>query len=87
MDVLSSYLYARPSLIEGIARIVDFGNTLQAYNSSLSPEQADYLALLSDWRVVGNDLRNAMAEYKELESQINETLIAEAREALAMAQE
>jgi hypothetical protein len=87
MNMLSSYLYARPSLIEGVARIFDFGNTLQVYNTSLSPEQADYLALLSDWRVVGNDLRNAMAEYRELESQINNTLIAEAREALAMTQD
>ncbi|MBN3951909.1 MAG: hypothetical protein HWQ38_37785 [Nostoc sp. NMS7] len=86
MDILSSYLYARPSFIEGVARIVDFGNTLQVYNTSLSPGQADYLALLSDWVVVGNDLQNAMAEFKEVESQINDTLIAQARKALAEAQ-
>ncbi|QKQ75565.1 hypothetical protein [Nostoc sp. TCL240-02] len=67
MDILSSYLYARPSLIEGVARMVDFGNTLQVYNTSLSSEQADYLALLSDWAVVGNDLKKAMAEYTKVQ--------------------
>ncbi|MEH1777066.1 hypothetical protein [Nostoc sp.] len=86
MDILSSYLYARPSLIEGVARMVDFGNRLQVYNTSLSSEQADYLALLSDWVVVGNDLKKAMAEFKEAESQIDDTLIAQARKALAEAQ-
>lgn len=86
MDILSSYLYARPSLIEGVARMVDFGNTLQVYNTSLTAEQADYLALLSDWLVVGHDLNKAMSEYKEVEYQINDTLIAQAREALAETQ-
>ncbi|MEH2034039.1 MAG: hypothetical protein V7K67_31275 [Nostoc sp.] len=86
MDILSSYLYARPSLIEGVARIVDFGNTLQEYNGSLTAEQADYLALLSDWVVVGHDLKKAMSQYKEVEYQINDSLIAQARKALAEAQ-
>ncbi len=84
MNRLSSYLYARPSFIEGIARIFDVNNTLQVYNTSLNSEQADYLALLSDWCVVGDDLRNAMTNYREIESQINDNLIAEACEALAL---
>ncbi|MEA5581723.1 hypothetical protein VB620_10280 [Nodularia harveyana UHCC-0300] len=85
MNLFSSYLYARPSWSEGVARIVDFGNTLQEYNTSLTTEQADYLALLSDWLTVGNDLRIAMSEYKEVQSHIGDKLIQEACEALESA--
>src|SRR3712207_2379020 len=30
--LVGSLLYARPSYVEGVARILDFGNTLQEYN-------------------------------------------------------
>lgn len=59
--VITLFLSARPSFLEGVARILDFGNTLNEYNRSLSPEQADYLAIKSDWHVVGQDLRAAIA--------------------------
>jgi hypothetical protein len=62
MDHLFSFLYARPSFIEGLARIFDLGNTLCEYNQSLTPQQADYLALRSDWLAIAGDLRNAMQE-------------------------
>jgi hypothetical protein len=61
MSPFSSFLFARPSLTEGVARIVDFGNTLNSYNSSMTPEQADFFAILADWRAVGQDLSNAAA--------------------------
>lgn len=60
MSNYSDFLYARPSFAEGIARILDFGNTLSEYNYSLTPDQADTVALRMDWHTVGNDLRNAM---------------------------
>ena len=41
----SLFLCARPSFVEGVSRIFDFGFTLDEFNKSLSPEQADYLAL------------------------------------------
>ncbi|NOZ73081.1 MAG: hypothetical protein GXP38_14445 [Chloroflexi bacterium] len=53
----STFLFARPSFWEGIARIFDFGNTLQEYNTVLTPESSDYLALLADWYAVGDDMR------------------------------
>jgi len=52
----SLFLCARPSFIEGMSRIFDFGGTLNEYNQSLTPAQADYLALRGDWRLVGRDL-------------------------------
>lgn len=63
---LKYHLFARPSFWAGWAQIMDFDNTLFLYNNSLTPEQADYLALLNDWRIVGDDLRKAV---KALESE------------------
>lgn len=67
MNKLTGFLYARPSLIEG--------NTLQVYNSSLSPEQADFLALSSDWYVIGDDLRTLKA-YDILEPGLDRKIFA-----------
>ena len=66
---MNSFLYARPSFLLGIASLLDFGNTLFEYNYSNTPEQADFIALQSDWIVVGEDLRAAMeASRRELVS-------------------
>jgi hypothetical protein len=51
----SLFLAARPSFLEGASRLVDFGNFLNEYNRSLSPGQADQIALTLDWRQVGAD--------------------------------
>lgn len=82
MNKLTRFLYARPSFVEGVARLIDFGNTLQVYNSSLSSEQADFLALASDWYVIGDDLREAMDHYNHLRLQAKDELLREAREAI-----
>jgi hypothetical protein len=63
MHDLSTFLFARPSALEGAARILDFGNTLNEYNTSLSPAQADELALRADWQAVGNSIRESMARF------------------------
>lgn len=60
----SSILVARPTLLEGIARVMDIGNTLQAYNDSDSDQEADTKALKHDWRIVGDDLRGAISQYE-----------------------
>jgi hypothetical protein len=62
----SDLLFTRPSFLEGVARILDFGNTLQEYNTSISPEMADYRALMADWQAVGEDMMRAV-EMIELE--------------------
>lgn len=54
------FLFARPSFIEGMARIMDFGNTLNEYNDSPEPDE---IALHLDWLSVGNNLRQAMKIY------------------------
>ena len=61
LDSRSRVLFARPSFIEGVARIFDLSGTLSTYNRREAGEQADYLALSSDWYAVGNDMRRAAA--------------------------
>ncbi len=43
-----------------MARVLDLGNTLTEYNKSLSPDEADVLALRADFRAVGRDMRAAI---------------------------
>ncbi len=84
MNPYFGFLFARPSFVEGVARALDLCGTLQEYNSSPSPEQADALALGADWRVVGADLLRAMDELSEEHKvAINADLMAKARAALA----
>lgn len=65
MNDYTMILYARPSFLEGMARVLDFGGTLNEYNSSLSEEQADCLALNADWMAVGQDLGGVLAVNSE----------------------
>jgi hypothetical protein len=62
MNRLSTFLYARPSFIEGVSRVVDVGGTLDVYNESESGEVADWLAIFNDWRMIGTDMRQELFE-------------------------
>lgn len=71
MGTTSDYLYARPSFSEGLARILDFGNTLGVYNASgdLEPDSdPDGIALRMDWAVIGGDFRHAVEQFTTEES-------------------
>ncbi|MBI2551870.1 hypothetical protein HYW17_01040 [Candidatus Uhrbacteria bacterium] len=57
------YLFAKPSFIEGVGRVLDLGGVLDTYNISTTPAEADAKALRTDWMAVGNDLRSAMQQY------------------------
>lgn len=61
----AALLFARPSALGGVASILDFGDTLTEYNTANSPEQADTLALWSDWLAVGDDLRWAFGAFED----------------------
>ncbi len=60
----TDFLFARPSFLEGFARIVDLGGTLSAYNTSSTPEQADTAALVADVRAVAEDIRGVARRLK-----------------------
>ena len=59
----TDFLYARPSFLEGASRVLDVGATLQIYNRSMTPEEADAWALYKDFKAVGVDLRHAAEEF------------------------
>jgi hypothetical protein len=61
-------LFASPSFWVGFGQSLDVGNTMFEYNQSLSPKQADSLALRGDWRAVGNDFRAVLEEIDESEN-------------------
>lgn len=58
-DIRTDFLVARPSFWSGIGRLLDLWGKFDAYNTSRSPEEADMRALYSDWRNVGQDLRDS----------------------------
>ena len=66
-------LYARPSFLEGVARVFDRGGVLNRYNRSRSEAEADYKAIASDWYTVGKDLREAISDGKKKNTSPKET--------------
>jgi hypothetical protein len=55
----SLFLFAAPSFVEGMARIVDFGDTLTEANISANGDEADHAASWADWELITKDLRDA----------------------------
>ena len=59
MTRLSSLRAARPSFLEGLARIFDFGNTLADPRYAPAFDDAA-TAFAHDWRVLGQDLMSTL---------------------------
>jgi hypothetical protein len=58
------YLFANPSFLEGVARLLDLGSTLNIYYEDiLSEDEEDYYAMKRDWNLVAHDLKSAINEY------------------------
>ena len=56
---MSDYLYARPSIIEGIGRNMDLFGSMNIYNYSKNEVEADKTAIASDWLAIYTDLYKA----------------------------
>ena len=69
METYSDFLYARPSFLEGVARIFDLRGTLNEYNVSPTGKEADAVAIWSDWAAIGQDMRDAIGEFEEEETE------------------
>jgi hypothetical protein len=67
-------LYATPSFLEGLSRLLDVSGGLNEYNASPSGEIADFRALLSDWQEVGIDITDALRRFA---AQHGETIVHE----------
>ena len=62
----TTYLFAMPSFLRGVARLFDPLGRLNQYNVSDTPQEADYRALLADWKAVSEDIRQAMIDYQPI---------------------
>ena len=65
MSGKSDFLFAQPSLWEGMGRLVDFGDFLTEYNRSLTSAQADAIATAMDWQAIYDDLWTAFEDYRQ----------------------
>lgn len=63
-EILSDFLFARPSFVEGAARMMDLGNSLNTYNVSRTETEADLRALRRDWMAIGHDVRVALEQLR-----------------------
>lgn len=63
-EIQSTYLFARPSFVEGIGRMVDVSNSLNIYNQSRTDSEADARAIYEDWKAVGHDVRVALEQLR-----------------------
>ena len=63
----SDFMFARPSFLEGMARIFDFGGTLNEYNYDQysTDAEADAAAIASDWDAVWQDWADAIGRWEE----------------------
>ena len=50
--------------MEGVARILDFGGSLQVYSTHETEAEADGKAIFNDWKAVGLDIKEAVKEYE-----------------------
>ena len=53
-----------PSWMSGIARTLDISGQFDHYNDSPAGDIADSRALLSDWRVVGDTILDAVRAFR-----------------------
>jgi len=60
----SDFLVAQPHWTYGVARLFDWVGCFDAYNHCRNVQEADAGALYSDWRIVGQDIMNAMQRYE-----------------------
>lgn len=62
---LTFHLFARPSFLEGLCRILDLYSSLQVYNRDRTGVEADTRALYNDWQMVGRDIESSIECYEQ----------------------
>ena len=56
---MTDFLYARPSVLEGIGRNMDFFGSMNSYNYSKNEADADKIAIATDWLAIYKDFYKA----------------------------
>ena len=62
--IKSDFLVASPSFTSGAGRLLDWYGLYDSYNVSRSGQEADAKAMFADWRMIGEDLNNALVEFE-----------------------
>jgi hypothetical protein len=62
LELYSMFLSAVPGSVEGAGRTLDLWATMDDYNQSRTPEEADLIATAMDWMAVGDDLTAGLEE-------------------------
>lgn len=65
--VQSDFLFAEPSFLSGASRLLDWYGYYDSYNSSRNGREADGRAMFADWRIVGQDINDAMVEFDSIQ--------------------
>ena len=65
----STFLFADPSLVYGLASLLDFEGTFPTYNYSRNRPEADAKALYYDWLTVGQALNDAMSKFTDTQGE------------------
>jgi hypothetical protein len=60
----SDFLVATPSFASGAGRLLDWYGLYDGYNVSRSGQEADIKAMFADWRLVGEDINDALLEFE-----------------------
>lgn len=63
----TTILFERPSFWEGMARVLDIGNTINVYNDSTTGKEADLKAIRADWNAILSDYKKAVEEVTDEE--------------------
>jgi hypothetical protein len=65
MSPFTRILFPRPSIFDGLARLFDSSGSLNKYNTSRTPAEADIKAMTADWNAVGEDIWDALEMFEE----------------------
>ena len=57
----TDFLVSSSSFFTGAGTVINLAGNFFDYNESLTPEQADTLALWNDWAMIGQDMQDVMA--------------------------
>jgi hypothetical protein len=63
--VNTDFLTATSTFVIGMGSVMNVGGNHFHHNSSSTPEEADQIALESDWAIIGQELRAALDQIKQ----------------------
>lgn len=61
----TDFLFSTPTFLNGMGSVLNIAGNYYTFNDSESDEEADFLALKSDWGVVGEDICESIIKVKK----------------------